>query len=199
MKFRYFILQGDSLNAYLESEKKEMAQVHNVADVLLKQRDDIESYRPSRQGGVDSIIFKPGKQPPGMIRASKQLPANEVRPHAKDKAAAPFRELLAGLRVTESCQKVIVLALKLPTFICGPHTMSRSGMALYTSRVGHVGPHVIVEIPVANENSENPADKTPYPGHPDLKEIQMWEYVKMFQDFKDFKAESEHYVLKLRE
>ena len=187
MKFRYFILEGKAKELYVASEIKEMNQEQNVAEVLLHQRDDIESYRPSRSGGIESIVFKAGKQPEGMIRVSKDLPKNEVRPHGKKKEMAPFREFLESLRVTEDCQQTIIDFLKLPQMVIGRSASSRTGMAMFSSRAGHVGDNVIVEIPVQEENSEHSNHNTAYAGHEDLKEIQNWEYVKMHEDFKDYK------------
>ena len=107
MKFRYFILQGESLAFYLAAEEKEFLQRHNQHEILLGQRDDIESFRPDHSGGIMSILFKEGKQPKGMIRAHKDLPKNEVRPHATNKDAKELRDLLKSLRVTEDSQNEI--------------------------------------------------------------------------------------------
>ena len=199
MKFRYFLVRGETLKAYLVSEKTEMEQYEAQSKALLKDRDDIESYRPSRTGGIDSLIFKAGKQPEGMVRASKNLPKEEVMPHGKKKEMAPFREFLKSVKVTEDCQALAIKLLGLPTFVIGAHAMSRSGMAMYHSRIGHVGTQVVVEVPVADPNSENPVDKKPYPGHADLQEIEAWKYVKLHADFKDFKPTGQYYVLKQRE
>ena len=57
---------------------------------------------------------------------------------------------------------------------------------MYTSRVGHVGPNVLVEIPTPDAKSQNPDDKKPFAGHPDLKEIADWEYLKLHADFKEY-------------
>jgi len=187
MKFRYFILSGPSLDAYLASEAKEMAQKQNLHEVLLVRRDDIESYRPNHFGGVASLVFKEGKQPPGMVRAHKTLDKKEVFPHAKLAVAAEIRDLLKSVQITEDSQRVICALLKLPTMVSGEHHISRSGMALYHSRIGHVGPNVIVEIPVGDENDLNPENRKSFDGHPDMKEIETWEYQKLHADFKDFK------------
>jgi hypothetical protein len=185
MKFRYFILSGPSLEAYLASEAKEMEQRAFQHKTLLTSFD-IESYRPNHNGGVASLIFKEGKQPEGMVRAHKNLDKKEVFPHAKLAVAAPIRELLKTVQVTENSQGNICSLLKLPMCVCGPHHISRSGMAMYHSRAGHVGPNVVIEVP-AKDESGDPEAKKPFGGHPDLKEIEVWEYLKLHADFKDFK------------
>ncbi len=175
MNFRYFILSGPSLDVYLESEKKEMDQIVARNKILIKDRDDVDHYRPGRGGHLFSITFKDGKQPPGMIRADNKLSKKEVRPHSRSKEAAPMRELFKSVRITEDCQKTIINLLNLPCQVFGSSESSRSGLAMWTSRVGHVGDLVIVEVP----------DELKEITHPDLKEIADWEFLKMHHESKD--------------
>lgn len=194
MKFRYFVISGESLNSYLESEKKEFLQKDKQFNTLLKDRGDIESYMPSQTGGVSALVFKSGKQPEGMVVFDKKNPRNGVRPHAKLPIAKPFRDLLESIKVTENSQEKILQLLGLPTYVFGAHEGSRTGLALFTSRVGHVGTNLIAEVPT----SEDPnAIKKVYETHVDLKEIAMWEYVKMHEDFKDY-DNGRVYILTLR-
>ncbi len=189
MKFRYFILEGRTRDVYLGLEKQEMEQRQRQADALMKERDDIEFFRPNHGGGVASIKFKPGKQPEGMVRAHKDLPKEEVIPHATLKVAEPWRELLKSIQVKVDCQQGIINHMVLPSMVLGDHP-GRTGMAMYTSRVGHVGPHVVLEVPVPNPKMDNnPAvvNVPPHASWAEAKEIQDWEYVKLHADFADFK------------
>ena len=183
MNFRYFKLTGQALKAYLSSEATEMEQRNAVTKALLKDRDDIESYRPSRTGGIVSILFKEGMQPEGFVRASKNLPPDEVRPHGKSKIAKPWRELLKSLHITENCQKNTRSLLDLPTFIIG------NGMRAYSSRIGHVGEDVFVEVP-DKDNSFVPMK--------DLVEVKNWEFVKACEEAVNYEYNVPVFTIKAR-
>ena len=202
MKFRYFKLTGASLKAYADSESKEMGQRHNRADALLKGRDDIESFRPGRNGGIMSLIFKEGMQPEGMVRADRRLPKEEVRPSkANSKAgrlAKPFRDFLETVKVTEDCQVVVCKALNLPTFVTGSNTLSRTGMACYSSRVGHVGADVVIEVPVEEGERGKSDGFKPFEPHTDMDEMKAWEYVKACEEAEGHKHEDQCYCLEAR-
>ena len=170
MKFRYFILNGGARRAYLKSEKKEMAQRIALHKALLKDRDDIQSYRPSRDGGVASMVFKEGKQPAGFVRASKKLSKEEVRPHGKSKEAKSWRDLLKSLAVSEDCQAVLCKELGLPVFVPGANSSSRTGMSMYSSRSGHVGQRVYVEVPEETGGPFEPSG--------DMREVEAWMFEK---------------------
>jgi len=196
MKFRYFVITGKSLNSYLESEKKELDQRDRQVNVLLKERDDIESFLPSHTGKVLALVFKSGKQPEGMVVFDKKNLRNGVRPHAKLPVAKPFRDLLESIKVTENSQEKILQLLGLPTHVVGAHEGSRIGLAMFTSRVGHVGTNLIAEVPTSED--KDAVIKKDFETHPDLKEIAMWEYVKMHEDFKDY-DNGRAYILTLRD
>lgn len=187
MKFRYFILQGESRKAFLKSEREEMDQRIAQRKALLEDRNDIESFRSGHDGKIFCITFKDGKQPDGFVRASKKLPPKEVRPHGKSKEAKPWRELLASLDVTEDCQAVICKLLDLPEYVPGAHSGSRSGMGLFSSRIGHVGKKVFVEVPVSAERAFEP--------HKDLKEVEGWRYEKAVAEAEDFEYTKRVYVM----
>lgn len=197
MKFRYFIVNGASRQAYLDFEKKEHDQRVAINKVMFEERNDIESYRPGRSGGVLSVTFKPGMQPPGMVRASRDLPESEVRPHAKSKDAAPMREFFEKLRVTENCQESFRKLLSLPSLVVGMHSGSPSGLAGYSSRVGHVGENIVAEVPDA-EVSDSGHIHEKFTPHEDLKEIEFWEYAKLHADNKNF-SYGGVYVLGMRD
>lgn len=197
MKFRYFELTGDALKDYLEAEAKEFRQRHHQAGVLLENhKDEIEGYRPDRSGRVLSIIFKEGKQPPGFIRADKRLPKKEVRPSAKGKVAEPWRKLLDELKVTADCQQTICTKLQLPCFVSGPNPHG-TGMCLYGSRIGHVGPKVLVEVPIANPEESGDPDPDPKPfAAPDcMKEMEGWRVEELHADSKAYDYGKRCYTL----
>ena len=177
MKFRYFILKGDSLKAYLESEKKEFEQMEAQRKALLEDRDDIESYRPGQGGGIMAIKFKEGKQPAGFVSASKNLSDDEVRPHARSKEAKPWRDLLSSIRIQESCQGFLTKSISLPDWIIGGPSPNGFGSTMYSSRAGHVGDKVYVEVPQGEK---------PYEPHEDLEEVKGWEFEKACEESKDF-------------
>ena len=177
MNRRYFKLTGDSLKAYLESESKEFAQRKRRTEVILGY-PGVQGYRPSHNG-VRAIIFKPGEQPEGMVRASKLLTVNEVRPHKSSKIAKPIRDLIASIRVTEDCQKLIRTRLNLPTCVY-------RGRELHQTAIGHVGEVVFVSVPVREPNSDNP--QPPFEGHTDLVEVKKWEFVKACEEHIDHKS-----------
>lgn len=176
MKFRYFKLKGKSLKVYLESEKKEMGQRKAMTKVLLEDRDDIENFRTSH-GDVYCVKFKEGMQPSGFVKAHKDLSPREVRPHGRSKEAKPWRELFKSLSVTEDCQSEIRKFMKLPDFVLGGPSGRGFGRACYSSRVGHVGDDVFVEVPVSEE--------TPYEPHDDLKEVKGWQFEKAIEESDD--------------
>jgi len=177
MKFRYFKLTGKSLKAYLKSEKLEGKQLLAQHKALVIDRDDIESYRRSDDGGVFSIIFKKGMQPPGMVRASTRLTKDEVRPAKRGDEAKPFREFLESIKVTENCQETACRNLGLPTFAIGPGVNGRT--CRFTSRIGHVGDDVFVEVPIDTD------ERRKFTSHADMVEIKQWEYMKAWEDAEE--------------
>jgi hypothetical protein len=180
MKFRYFIMRGKSLETFLASEQRELEQRRRMFQALLRDRDDILSYRPGHDGGVLSLTFK-GDSPKCFVRASRKLSPDEVRPHGKSKEAKPWRELLESLRVTEDCQKTACKLLGLPVMAC-------DGRKLFSSHVGHVGSEVYVEAPVSPEE--------PYEPHEDLVEVKAWEFEKAVEEAPE--SEEKGYVLESR-
>jgi hypothetical protein len=198
MKFRYFFVEGASKEAYLKSELTEIDQRLAVTDKLLKQRDDIEAYRLDRDGRLCSLIFKEGRQPPGMIRAHASLPKKEVRPHGKSKEAKPMRDFFESIRVTEDCQKMITKQMNLPSMVFGSHSGSRSGLAAFGSRIGHVGPHLVAEVPEPDNDHRGEGYK-PFAGHEDLKEMEFWQYAKLQEENKDYERDPKSFVLQMRE
>ena len=182
-KFRYFELLPPMLKAYLDAETNEFRQIHVQNDILLKTHgDEIEGFRPNRAGRLLSVVFKKGKQPPGMVRADKSLPKKEVRPHAKAPAAAEWRKIFELASVTVRCQEVICTKLGLPCFIAGPNP-SGHGMVLFNSRVGHVGPKVIVEVPVDQGSDPDPK---PFAVPACMKELEGWEVEKLQAEAKTY-------------
>jgi hypothetical protein len=183
MKFRYFELTGDELKAYLDAEEQEFLQIHRQNDILLKDHgDEIEGFRPNRAGRLLSVVFKKGKQPQGMVRADKSLPKNEVRPHAKAPAAAEWRNIFEEASVTVRCQEVICTSLRLPVFISGPNPHGH-GMCLFNSRVGHVGPKVVVEGP--GDQGRDPDPKS-FVAPACMKELEGWEVEKLQAEAKTY-------------
>jgi hypothetical protein len=63
---------------------------------------------------------------------------------------------------------------------------------MFFVRVGHMGPNVIVEVPYAESNEGNKS--VVHAVHPDLKEIEKWEIIKMHSDFNDHKYENIYYL-----
>ena len=190
MNFRYFILKGESLKAYLDSEAKEMEQREAQRKALLEDRDDIESFRPGHSGGILSIKFKDGKQPEGFIRADRRLPKNEVRPHSRKPESKEWRKLLADLRVTEDSQKLAIKAMGLPSFVTGTSSRSPSGIAMYNSRFGHVGEQVIVEVPAETKEEFKPGV--------DLAEIRPWEFEKLVEESEEYEYKNPCYTMTSR-
>ena len=192
MKFRYFKLTGESLKLYLAAEKTEMAQVRKRHDGIFAL-DGLESYRADRQGSIMCLLFAKGKQPDGMIRASKHYPANEVRPRKRGAVGKEVRDLIASLKVTVDCQAVIVKCLALPDYISGASAASRTGMALYTSRVGHIGKDVYAEVPISE--SAEPSEREVLKEHADLVEMKGSEFLKVHEDNEGHDYKNEVYSL----
>ncbi len=181
------------MEAYVASESEEMRQAKAQAKALLEDRDDIKAFRPGRDGNVMAITFKKGRQPPGMIRAHRKLSKDEVRPAARGKESKPFRDFLATVKVTENCQSFIMDRLGLPAYVSGSHTLSHTGMACYSSRTGHVGADVIVEVPVGDGE-----DAKPFKPHADMEEIKPWQYIKACEEAEGYKHEDRCYCLEAR-
>ena len=191
-KFRYFVLSGEALKLYLESEKLEFEQKQRQFDALLKDRDDIESFRPGSNGGVVAIRFKKGRKPTEdkvMVSAGKRFSSYEVRPHKKSKEAAEWRELLDSIRVTENSTNKAVAYVGAPTMVFG-------GGGFFNSRVGHVGPEVILEC--RSDEGLIDREKRNYQGHEDLTEIDQLEYERRIAANKDYEYKTPLYTMTSR-
>ena len=192
MKFRYFILSGDSKNKYLNAEKKNMDELQHIHEELFDKRNDIEQAYQNYSGSVIGIIFKEGKKPEGFVPLDKnRFKENVVRPHKSDKKIQEIRDWFNSLIVKENCQEYILKELNLPRYVSG---RKEGRLYMFNSRVGHVGEFVIVEVPF-QENQEMPEDldgnkinsyNEKYINQ-DFKEIQYWEFAKLFEDNKDYK------------
>jgi hypothetical protein len=171
MNFQYYVLSGETLNAYLESEKKEFQQKQHRHKVLTQDHEDkIEKYSEDRNGNINAIKFKEGKQPEGFMPAEYGISKKWVRPKKKDKASEAWRKLLDEIKVTENCQAYISKLCNLPTFVA-----SRETRRVYSSRVGHVGDKVFVEIPYAKKTDE-------IFNHQDFKFVEVWEFEKYYSE-----------------
>ena len=174
MKYRYFRLSGASREIYLESEAKEHTQHRHQLKVMYDDYGDtFQAYRPSDDGSIFSVIFQKGKHVDGFVRASSNLSDDEVRPHVNQKKVQKWRDLFDSVKVTERSTRVISKHLGCPDSV---FDRSPFGMFFVYSRVGHVGAEIFVEVP----DKENT-----YEGHPDLTEVESWEFEKAVAESKN--------------
>lgn len=193
---RYFILEGELRERYAELEEKEMSELQRQAEVM--SENGVKNYRVGRDGSIASLIFEEGRKPADVsfVRARKDFPKEEVRPHGKAKDAKKWRDLLKDVQVKTHASETMCSELKLPMFVFTRPSVSQFGsMVMSGSRIARVGPEIVAAVPTPYKDSEGDNLEGKFQPSPGLREIKVWEFEKLKDDHKDYKHEHRAIVM----
>ena len=177
-KYRYFELTGESLDLYLEVEKREMDFRSDVRDQLAKR--GIEEWVGDPRTG-DPIAFAMDECPEGcrVFTWNRKKQPGFYEPY-KNKRGGEWREFIDSLKKPDDLksQDVLVEHLGLPMWVTTSQPSPRGhGVVILSSAVGHAGDKIFVRVPTEVKDWEP---------HDDMKEVKEWEFVKCKEETDEY-------------